>query len=184
MWLSQKERQLVLTAINKLEFSAIKSASKRIYGQQGRVGSATNLSLKVNIKEEPTYVTQTVVKSQSNFQGMSPFNKLNRNWPPKKAASSQGGARVKGTNLLNRNGTISRCAIYDSICHWAKSCPHKSESVNIASELKQDCNPAEQLEEVNITLLVEMNAVEVLLVEAIETALIYLHTVLHTHSMW
>ena len=91
-WLSQKERQLVLTAINKLEFSAIKSALKRIYGQQGSVGSATTLSLKVNIKEEPTYVTETVVKNQSNFQGMSPLNKLNRNWPPRKAASSQGGA--------------------------------------------------------------------------------------------
>ena len=41
-WLSQKERKLVLTAVNKLEFSAIKSALKRIYGQQGSVGSATN----------------------------------------------------------------------------------------------------------------------------------------------
>ena len=66
-WLSQKERKLVLTAVNKLEFSAIKSALKRIYGQQGSVGSATNLSLKVNIKEEPIYLAQTVLKSQSNF---------------------------------------------------------------------------------------------------------------------
>ena len=40
-WLSQKERKLVLTAVNKLEFSAIKSALKRIYGQQGSIGSAT-----------------------------------------------------------------------------------------------------------------------------------------------
>ena len=52
-WLSHKERKLVLTAVNKLEFSAIKSALKRIYSQQGSIGSATNLSLKVNIKEEP-----------------------------------------------------------------------------------------------------------------------------------
>ena len=66
-WLSQKERKLVLTAVNKLEFSAIKSALKRIYGQQGSIGSATNLSLKVNIKEEPIYLAQTVLKSQSNF---------------------------------------------------------------------------------------------------------------------
>ena len=79
--ISQKERQLVLIAVNKLEFSAIKSALKRIYGQQGSIGSATNLSLSVNIKEEPSYVTQIVVKSQSNFPGMSPLNKLNRNWP-------------------------------------------------------------------------------------------------------
>ena len=82
------------------------------------------------------------------------------------------GARIKRTNPLNRNGTISRCAICDSTCHWAKSCPHKSESVNITSELKQECNPAEQLEEVNITLFVEMNAVEVFLVEAMGTAVI------------
>ena len=33
-------------------------------------------------------------------------------------------------------------------------------------------NPAEQLEEVNITLCVEMNAVEVFLVEAMQTAVI------------
>ena len=98
-----KGETLVLMAINKLEFSAIKSALKRIYGQQGSIGSATNLSLKVNIKEESTYVAQTVVKSQSNFQGMSLLNNLNRNWPPRKAASSQGGARMKGTNPLNRN---------------------------------------------------------------------------------
>ena len=82
------------------------------------------------------------------------------------------GARIKGTNPLNKNGTISRCAICDSTCHWAKSCPHKSESVNITSELKQECNPAEQLEEVNIILFVEMNAVEVFLVEAMGTAVI------------
>ena len=66
-WLSQKERKLVLTAVDKLEFSAIKSALKIIYGQQGSIGSATNLSLKVNIKEEPIYLEQTVLKSQSNF---------------------------------------------------------------------------------------------------------------------
>ena len=66
-WLLQKERKLVLTAVNKLEFSAIKSALKRIYGQQGSIGSATNLSLKVNIKGEPIYLAQTVLKSQSNF---------------------------------------------------------------------------------------------------------------------
>ena len=59
---------------------------------------------------------------------MSPFNKLNRNWPPRKAASSQGGARMKEKNPLNRNGTISRCAVCDSTCHWAKSCPQKSEN--------------------------------------------------------
>ena len=164
-WLSQKERQLVLTAVNKLEFSAIKSALKRIYGQQGSIESATNLSLKVNIEEEPTYLAQTEVKSQSNFQGMSPSNKLNRNWPPRKAASSQGGAIMKGTNPLNRNGTVSRCAICDSTCHWAKSCPHKSESLNIASA-------AEQLDKVNITLFVEMDTVEVFLVEAMGTAVI------------
>ena len=38
---------------------------------------------------------------------------------------------------------------------------YKSESVNITSEQEQDCSPSEQLEEVNITLFVEMNAVEV-----------------------
>ena len=54
--------------------------------------------------------------------------------------------------------------------HAIGSCPHISEPVNIASELKQDCNPAEQLEEVNINLFVEMNAVEVFLVEAMGTA--------------
>ena len=170
-----KERQLVLTATDKLEFYAIKSAFKRIYGQQGSIRSATNLNLKVNIKEEPTYVTQTVVQSQTNFQGMSAFNKLNRSWqgPRKAAAFSQGGARMKGTNPLNRNGAISRCAICDSTCYWAKSCPHKSKSVNIASELEQDCiYPAEQLEELNITLFTEMNAVEVFLIEAMGPAVI------------
>ena len=50
--LSQKERQLVLTATSTLEFSSMKSALKRIFG-----GSTVSNTGNINIKEEPVYLT-------------------------------------------------------------------------------------------------------------------------------
>ena len=50
--LSQKERQLVLTATPTLDFSSIKSALKIIFG-----GSTVTSTGNTNIKEEPVYLT-------------------------------------------------------------------------------------------------------------------------------
>ena len=54
----------------------------------------------------------------------------------------QGGARPRGTNPLNRDGTMSKCAICESIFHWAKDCQdgNKSERVNVASHEKEKSN--------------------------------------------
>ena len=50
--LSQKKRQLVLTATSTLDFSSMKSALKRILG-----GSTVSNTGNINVKEELVYLT-------------------------------------------------------------------------------------------------------------------------------
>ena len=52
----------------------------------------------------------------------------------------QGGSRPRGTNPLNRDGMMSKCAICGFIFHW--DCPDgdKSERVNVASYEKENSN--------------------------------------------
>ena len=51
----------------------------------------------------------------------------------------QGGARPRGTNPLKRDGTMSKCAICESIFHWVKDCTDgdKSDRVNVHSMKKR-----------------------------------------------
>ena len=72
----------------------------------------------------------------------------------------QGGARPRSTNPLNRDGTMSKCAICESIFHWVKDCldADKSERVNVASHEKEESNerlgtsePSNLKEDENVT---------------------------------
>ena len=111
--LSQNERQLVLTAASTLDFSGMKSALKRIFGTS-TVSSTAN----INIKEEPVYLTSYGKRGKQRYfrQNKGGSNSSDKSY-------RQSGARPRGTNLLNRDGTMSKCAICESIFHWAKDCP-------------------------------------------------------------
>ena len=108
--LPQQERQLALTATNKLEHSGMKSALKRIFGEKFTSNAS---SFVVKVKEEPVYLT----------------SRSDREWTYKPVKGSRK-PKPKGTNPLMRDGTMSRCAICESNFHWLKDCPHRDESVN------------------------------------------------------
>ena len=131
--LSQKERQLVLTAISTLDFSSMKSPLKRVFG-----GSAVSNTGNIHIKEEAVYLTSY------GKRGKQRYFRQNRGGSDSSDKSyRQGGARPRSTNPLNRDGTMSKCAICESIFHWAKKdCldAYKSERVNVASHEKEKSN--------------------------------------------
>ena len=76
--LSQQERQLALTATNKLEYSGMKSALKCIFGE--KFTSAASSSV-VKVKEEPMFLTSisdhkrtyTLVKESSDQSRKGPI---------------------------------------------------------------------------------------------------------------
>ena len=55
---------------------------------------------------------------------------------------------VQGTNPLDRYGRRTRCTVCQSIYHWAKGCPTKSEHAKLTEDERQT-----EIEECNITLL-------------------------------
>ena len=126
---SQKERQLVLTATSTLDFSSMKSALKRIFG-----GSTVSNTGNINIKEEPVYLTSYGKRGKQRYFGQSRgrSNSCDKSY-------RQGGARPRGTNPLKRDGTMSKCAICESIFHWVKDCTDgdKSDRVNVHSMKKR-----------------------------------------------
>ena len=110
----------------------MKSALKRIFG-----GSPVSSTANINIKKELVYLTSHGKRgAQRHFrQNRGGSNSSNKSY-------RQRGARPRGTNPLNRDGTMSKCAICESIFHWAKDCPDgdKSERVNVASHGKEKSN--------------------------------------------
>ena len=130
--LSHKERQLVLTATSTSDFSSMKSAFKRIFG-----GSTVSNTGNINIKEEPVYLTSYGKRGKQRYfrQNRGGSNSSDKSY-------RQGGATPRGTNPLNRDGTMSKCAICQFIFHWAKYCPDGDilERVNVASHEKEKSN--------------------------------------------
>jgi len=147
-YLSDKERQLALTAATDLKFESMKSALKRIFGSSG-ARDLTLASLNENgfasgtaIKQEPVYYTK-----QMSHSHRKPMDR-------------------KGTNPVNRFGKVTRCRICNSIFHWAKDCGHreqKSENVKVTDTDEENCN---------IVLFARESPQEVLITESQGAALI------------
>lgn len=116
------DRRLALTACTDLTFATMKSALKRIFGEKTRAAAES-------ISQESVFATE-----QRRQRGKSWQQSTRQKTPPQ-----------PGTNPLDRYGRRSKCAVCQSTYHWAKDCPHKSESVKITED-KTD------VEECNITL--------------------------------
>ena len=107
--LSVKERQLVLTAASDRNFSSMKSALKRIFGDS----STSNTTNEIKIKEE---------KEEAFLVRSHKYHQVG------KKSSNYWQSEQKGTNPFDRNGKRTRCAICESVFHWAKNCPHKRQN--------------------------------------------------------
>ncbi|CAG2196723.1 unnamed protein product [Mytilus edulis] len=115
--LSSRDKQLALTASSDVKYTSMKSALQRIFGER-MSGPSENTGIvpSITIKQEPVYYTQHNKGSKS---------------------------KEKGTNPLNRFGKRTKCAVCQSVFHWAKDCPDKVNSVNFVeseSEIVENCN--------------------------------------------
>lgn len=114
--LSSRDRQLALTASSDVKYTSMKSALQRIFGERtsGHTEVLTSNVPSITIKQEPVYYTQ-------QKKGDMP--------------------KERGTNPLNRFGKRTKCAICQSVFHWAKNCPDKGNSINLVeTETVENCN--------------------------------------------
>ena len=136
--LEPQERQLALTATVDLTFASMKSALKRIFTGDGHEASAPMV-----VKQETAYVTE-------RYRPPYRRSHQSQNWRSDQVQKTDEGGSQKGTNPLNRFGRRSRCAICESVFHWAKDCPHKGSSA--AVKLTTDQDEDDESEECNLTL--------------------------------
>lgn len=126
--LSTKDRQLALTACADIKFASMKCALRRIFSEEHSSHSVGSLDLGVKLKQEAADV----------FVADSWKFRPNSKWKDARDASLRPKDRQKGTNPFDRFGKRSKCAVCDSVFHWARECPNnerkgesKSEQVNI-----------------------------------------------------
>lgn len=133
--LTEKEKQLVLTAASARKFSSMKSALKRIFGGHSRVKVDDEIIVK---QEEEAFVTKNSEKYRGNRFSNQPSSSDQRTWPKNKVS--------KGSNPLDRYGRRTKCAVCQSVFHWAKQCPHKEEvrmtdtDIEHYEECEEECN--------------------------------------------
>ena len=109
-----RDKQLALTASSDVKYTSMKSALQRIFGERTPAHTGTSDTPSIIIKQEPVYYTQ-------QRKGAKP--------------------KERGTNPLNKFGKRTKCAICQSVFHWAKDCPDKGNSVNtVESETVENCN--------------------------------------------
>ena len=161
--LNKTERQMVLTAATDLKYDTMKSALKRIFGKSQSEGENGAM---IKIKEEPenAYWTQTRRNSK--------FDKRNSSRWPASSEKSDTSTTLPGKNPLNRFGRRSRCAICQSIFHWAKDCPENNDSHTEAVKTVSDVDP-EKSESCNITLFTAADQTdEIFMTEALGCAVL------------
>lgn len=109
--LNLKDRQLALTACPNVSFTNMKSALKRIFGDaiSWREGKG---ALPVNADSDCAYYTRYSCEREN------------------KSKSSQLQIVAHSTNPFDKRGRNMRCAVCQSIFHWAKDCPNKKKMLN------------------------------------------------------
>lgn len=146
--LNTKERQLALTACPDIKYDTMRSALKRIFSEDHSC-TAVNSNTPFKIKQEPVETIFATERSTTEFR---PRNMTYRN---------NNNTNLKGTNPLNKFGRRTRCAICESVFHWAKDC------------YLNERNKTEKSESVNITLFTnEKHKDEIFMMEAYGTAVI------------
>ena len=145
--LSQRDRQLALTASSDLSFDNMKSALKRIFGGTGK--NETNSGNGIEIKNEAAMWVQK--------KGIARKGKFNA-------------AKKKATNPLDKSGKPTKCAICQSLMHWARDCPHRYDEEEAKMTKEEDEHVSEvEMEGCNLTLL---TAHEIFVVESKGAAVI------------
>ena len=127
--LSVKERQLVLTTASDRKFSSMKSALKRIFGDSSTITTVKAIKIKEEKEEAFLVKSSRYQKKHSSFQ--------------RHQQTGSQHAKQRGTNPFDRNGKRTRCAVCESVFHWAKDCPHKhkkQEEIKMTDAEYEECD--------------------------------------------
>jgi transposase InsO family protein len=139
---------MALTAASELTFKDMKSAMNRIFGANSKMVEGKGNKSPISVKTEDALYTK---RNYQNYQ--NPGRQSQGGFKPSNSVGGHSSVPQRGTNPLNRFGRRTKCAICQSVFHWAKACPDKdkAEKVHIAESEEQN-NPPEDLESCNITL--------------------------------
>ena len=102
--LENKDRQMVLSACQELNFERMRSSLKRIFGDTRSDTYSTS------VKEEPAFFGSI---RNSKFPKKPAFRPYQKHGPN------------KGRNPIGRDGKVSRCSNCESVNHWYRDCPDK-----------------------------------------------------------
>ena len=150
--LSDSEVNLIKATMKKLSYKEIKEKMLTIF---------QDITSKVNIKSEPSIKVEGIYYN-SEMEGTRYWNRGkqrgrgNRGWGYNRGAYDVGGKysqrslfdhqgqtnsymegatsqnQTRKLNPPDETGKPSRCAICESIYHWARKCPHSYENMNLA----------------------------------------------------
>ena len=109
--LETRERQMALTACEKLDFEKMQSAMRRIFGDGGTAQNSSTV-----LKEEPSYVASAKYRPKNYYQRSSESSRKPYYRPQK-----------QGRNPLGRDGRITRCSSCGSVNHWFRDCPDRGQ---------------------------------------------------------
>ena len=166
--LSEQQQQMALTACSNMKYEEMKNVLTRIFSKSP--SATVFVENEREIKEEIMLTGNQNTRGRGSYRGYS---------------SGRGRGRVSrgGTSRRNEevkmnpsyNGTVSRCAVCDSKCHWAKDCPHSTQNVNVLEDLKESSINEE--ENVNMTLMTkvidnELTNQEILVIESQNAAIV------------
>ena len=130
--LSENEEQLVKASIDEIKFEEMKKILKKTFSN--KTESMTSKASKLKL-EDPDIPDETYFQRNNRNKGkyISYNNRpplatkqrsYDQNYNPQRSEARSGPSRTEGKNPF-RNGEITRCAICQSINHWAKHCPDR-----------------------------------------------------------
>ncbi|GAB1599884.1 hypothetical protein Ahia01_000265900 [Argonauta hians] len=149
--LSSEKQALVRATVSKLTLADMKKQIKAIFDssaisdlseQTCAIKLEENAMYTQNRENEPEevfYSRSRFTRGRGGFRGLRARGSNSYQAGPRgyfhnqhtEGAAARGDARKsKKTNPLTRSGFPSRCAICESIYHWAKECPDKEKSVH------------------------------------------------------
>ena len=136
--LEEREKQLVMSATPEVTYKNMKATLNRIFSKGTGMISGQFIP-SVQVKSEPLFVKReehedSVGESEEALYVRSTTRRGTRGGRGQHSYSrgrGQRGRRPQGRrqkNPIGNDGRVSRCAICESVYHWAKSCPESYEN--------------------------------------------------------
>ena len=137
--LDKLEKQMLLTSVKTLNVDEIKAAMRRIFGSV--VGNITDSEVKIKFENE-------AFAAGKFHRGHPSTNRIYRDRSKSESTStSDRPAPNKKLNPKNKYGKTTKCAICQSIYHWARDCEHREEENTVFEGSKEESETTEKPKE-------------------------------------